>query len=192
MARRFDVKDLNELRQENIFLDTNIWLYLFCPLSNSRDHIVKKYSKAFHYLILSDNKLHIDVMILSEFINRYLRLAFHVYKRGNYEGSDFDYKKDYKQTDDFKENIQLIYSTIRNKILPRVSVVNFNHENKSMGELIDDLKEKMIDFNDLHFEKLCKTRGFILLTDDGDFSDSSIDIISGNPKILRHVPGDSG
>jgi hypothetical protein len=101
--------------------------------------------------------------------------------------SGFDFKKDYKQTGDFKENIQLIASTIKNKILPNVSVANFNYENENIEELVENLKDRMTDFNDLHFEKLCKTKGFILLTDDSDYSDSSLDIISGNPKILQAV-----
>ena len=192
MAKRIDVGEINELHQKNIFLDTNIWLYLFCPLGHSRDNIVKKYSRAFNYLIHSDNKLYIDVMILSEFINRFLRLAFHVYKANNKKGIHFDYKKQYQQTKNFKETIQLIFSTIKNKILPGAAVVNFNHENSSIVELMDGLQDKMIDFNDLHFEKLCKVKGFFLLTDDGDFSSSPLDIISGNPRILRHVPGNHG
>jgi predicted nucleic acid-binding protein len=191
MGLRINVNNIQNLINKNIFLDTNIWIYLFCPLGHSKEFIVRKYSRAFNRLIHSDNKLYIDVMILSEFINRYLRLAFHVYMENNNIESGFDFKKDYKQTDDFKENIQLIVSTIKNKILPKVSVANFNYGNKNIEELIDNLKDKMTDFNDLHFEKLCKTKGFILLTDDGDYSDSSLDIISGNPKILQPVPGDS-
>lgn len=185
MALRINVNNIKNLSNKNILLDTNIWIYLFCPLSHPKEFIVKKYSLAFKRLIQSNNKLYIDVMILSEFINRYLRLAYHVYKENNNLDSDFEFKKAYKQTDDFKETIQLIVSTIKNKILPKVSVANFNYENNNIEELIDNLKDKMTDFNDLHFEKLCKTKGFILLTDDSDYSESSLDIISGNPKILE-------
>lgn len=189
MALRINVNSIQNLSGKNILLDTNIWIYLFCPLGHSeaKEFIVKKYSRAFNRLIHSDNKLYIDVMILSEFINRYLRLVFHVYMENNNIESGFDFKKDYKQTGDFKENIQLIAATIKNKILPKVSVANFSYENRNIEELIDNLKDKMTDFNDLHFEKLCKTKGFILFTDDRDYSDSSLDIISGNPKIPRPV-----
>jgi predicted nucleic acid-binding protein len=187
MALRIDLNNIKNLSDKNILLDTNIWIYLFCPLGHSKEFIVKKYSLAFNRLIHSNNKLYIDVMILSEFINRYLRLAYYVYMKNNNIETDFDFKKDYKQTDDFKETIQLIVSTIKNKILLKVSVANFNYENNNIVELIDNLKDKMTDFNDLHFEKLCKTKGFILLTDDSDYSDSSLDIISGNPKLLQPV-----
>ena len=191
MALRINVNNIENLNGKNIFLDTNIWIYLFCPLSPPKDFIVREYSRAFNRLIRSKNKLYIDVMILSEFINRYLRLAFYVYMGNNNIRSRFDFKKDYKQTGDFEENIRLISSTIKNKILPHVSVANFNYENRNMEELIDNLKDKMADFNDLHVEKLCKKKGFILLTNDRDYSDSSIDIISGNPKILQSSPGGS-
>jgi predicted nucleic acid-binding protein len=184
MALRMNVNEIQNLKDRKVFLDTNIWIYLFCPLSHSREFVVKKYSRAFNHLIRSNSKLYTDVTVLSEFINRYLRLAFYVYIENNEKGKDFDFKRDYKQTEDFNDNIKLIVTTIKNKILSRVSIANVNYKNKNIKALIDSLKKRMIDFNDLHIEKLCKLKGFILLTDDGDYADSSLDIISGNPKLL--------
>lgn len=184
MESRIKVKNVNHLDNNKIFLDTNIWIYLFCPFSRSRDFIVKKYSRAFNYLIRSKNEIFIDITVLSEFINRYLRIAYEIYKENNNKKDDFQYKRDYKQTDDFKETARLIFSTIKNKILVRVSVINPEYANNDIDELISGLNERLIDFNDLHIERLCKHNNFYLLTDDGDFSDSSIGIISGNPKFF--------
>lgn len=192
MALRINLNDIQRLSDKDIFLDTNIWIYLFCPLSKSQESIVKKYSRAFSRLIQSNNKLYTDITVLSEFINRYQRLAFYIYKTNNNKGKNFDFKKDYKRTDDFKETLQLISSTVRNKILKKMSVANPQYKKKDIETLIGNLEDRSIDFNDLHIETLCKEKNLILLTHDGDYADSTIDIISGNPKIVAPAPLTSG
>jgi predicted nucleic acid-binding protein len=187
MALRIDSNEIQSLQGKGIFLDANIWIYLFCPLSNSREAIIKKYSRAFNYLIRSNNKMYLDIAVLSEFINRFQRFAYANYKENNKKDEDFQFKRDYKKTGDFKEILRLISSTVEKKILKWSSVVNFQYEKKDIEELIENLEETSIDFNDLHIEKLCKAKGLFLLTDDGDFAGSSIDIISGNPKLLGHA-----
>lgn len=184
MTSRINIDDIQRLNDRDIFLDTNIWIYLFCPLSNSREFIVKKYSRAFLHLIRSNNRMYTDITVLSEFINRFERLAFHIYKANNIKNHDFDFKRDYKKTSNFSETRLLIKSTVKDKILKQISVVNLQYEKKDIEELIDHLEKKSIDFNDSHIAKLCKEKNLILLTDDGDYADSSIDIISGNPNLI--------
>ncbi|MCX6580633.1 MAG: PIN domain-containing protein [Candidatus Aminicenantes bacterium] len=189
MALRIDTNEIQNLNGKDIFLDANIWIYLFCPISNSREEIIRKYSRAFNHLIQSDNKMYVDIAVLSEFINRFQRIAYANYMENNANNKrdqDFQFKRDYKKTEDFKEILRLISSTVENKILKWSSVVNLQYEKKDIEELIGNLEEKSIDFNDLHIEKLCQAKRLFLLTDDGDFAGSSIDIISGNPKLLRH------
>ena len=183
MALRINTDEIQRLKGKNIFLDTNIWIYLFCPLGNSREFIMKKYSRAFKHLISSENRMFTDITVLSEFINRFERLAFDRYKTEEKKGTEFNFKKDYKRTSDFKEIRLLIKSTVNNKILKWSSIVNIQYEKRVIEELINHLGEESIDFNDLHIEKLCREKNLILLTDDGDYTDSSIDIISGNPKL---------
>ncbi len=192
MALRINVNDIQSLHEKDIFLDTNIWIYLFGSFSNSREFIVKKYSRAFKYLMQSNNKLYTDITILSEFINRCQRHKFDIYKENNNKGKNFHFKRDYKKTDDFQETLQQISSTVKNKILKQTSVANPQYEKKDIEDLINNLEDRTIDFNDLHIEKLCKAKKLILLTDDGDYADSSIDIISGNPKLVPPVPLTSG
>lgn len=184
MSLRINIDDIQRINARDIFLDTNIWLYLFCPLGDSREFVVRKYSRAFNHLIRSKNKMYTDITVLSEFINRFERLAFHIYKENNKKGNKFDFKKDYKKTDDFADTRLLIKSTVKDKILRWISVVNHQYEKKDIEELIDHLEAKSIDFNDSHIEMLCKERKLILLTHDGDYANSSIDIISCNPKLV--------
>lgn len=185
MALRINLNDINSLEEKEIFLDTNIWIYLFCSIVGKRKFIADNYAKAFKVLIHSKQKLWTDISVLSEFVNRYLRDAFGIYKTNNGKGEGFQYKRDYQKTDDFKENLQSVVSTVKNKILAKASVANLAYENEDMEELIGNLEDRLIDFNDLHIERLCEKNGFMLLTNDGDYAGSSLDIISGNPKLLK-------
>lgn len=187
MALRINLNDIQSINDKDIFLDTNIWIYLFGSFSNSQESIVNKYSRVFKYLVQSDNRLYTDITVLSEFINRCQRHKFGIYKENNNKGKRFDFKKDYKKTGDFKETLQQLSSTVKNKILKRTSVANPQYEKKDIEDLIGNLEDRSIDFNDLHIEKLCKEKNLILLTHDGDYADSTIDIISGNPRLVPHV-----
>ena len=40
-----------------------------------------------------------------------------------------------------------------------------------------------LDFNDKIILDVCKTQDMILLTNDSDFADADVDILSANPKI---------
>jgi len=206
MPKRLDLTQINRLNNQNIFLDTNILIYVFCPISNTNPTFVTNYSKAFNYLIQSNNKLYIDFAVLSEFINRYVQIAFKIHSSKNESpkgapvagnGRDrslraspgpkeFEFKKDYKKTEDFKETLNLISSAI-NKILNKTIFTNFSYSNQDVRDLINNYKNQLIDVNDLHIIKLCKLNNYLLLTNDSDYKNADIDIISGNPKLLKLV-----
>lgn len=184
MPRRIPLRDIGKLHNENIFLDTNIWIFLFCPVSKTREFIFQKYSKAFKGLIKSNNRLFTDFTILSEFINRYTKLSFQTYLTNNKIEGDFQFKRDYKETEDFQSTTKTIISTLKNKILRQSTLAHLNYDNDLIVDLLDTLEQKKIDFNDLHIEKLCRENQFTLLTDDRDYISSPIDIVSGNPKLV--------
>lgn len=186
MALRINLNDIQTLDHKNIFVDTNIWLYLFGGLSNVHEFILKKYTRAFKYLIGSRNKLFTDITVLSEYINRCLRHAFSIYKVNNEKGEEFDYKKDYRETQDYREALESILSGINHKILRFAQISNIDYTKESIEELIANLGKRSLDFNDAHIEKLCRQKEFILLTDDKDFSDSTVVVISGNPKFFSN------
>jgi hypothetical protein len=123
---------------------------------------------------------------LSEFINFYQRLEFNRYKEEYQKGRNFTFKRDYKKTDDFQNINELIISITR-KILGNTEVINSRYLKHDIHVILSGLNERKIDFNDLHIEKICKQNNFFLLTDDGDFRDSDINIISGNQKLFNNT-----
>ena len=57
--------------QDKLFLDANIWMYLYGPPQNRRSSEVRTYSKAFKNILKASSQIYIDVLVVSEFINAY-------------------------------------------------------------------------------------------------------------------------
>lgn len=57
---------------DNFLIDTNIWIYLYGP-QLPKDWKTTIYSGALARMLAAKSKIWMDVLILSEFINRYCR-----------------------------------------------------------------------------------------------------------------------
>ena len=66
------VKQHNFTLKDKLFLDANIWLYLYCP-QGSREYWVNIYSDVFDRILDAESQIYIDVLVVSEFINRFTK-----------------------------------------------------------------------------------------------------------------------
>ncbi len=177
-TERLRLDDIPGMKSNKIFFDANIWIYLFCEIANSKEYLVRKYSKAFSEVLRSDKIIFTDIMIMSEFINRYLRIAYYNYKTIN-NLSAFDYKKDYRNTNDFSEALKTVYNIVKSKILPKTEIANYQYDKSSFITLLNE-KEHDMDFNDTHVITVCSQNNMCLLTHDSDFRNCDVSIISCN------------
>ena len=121
-------------------------------------------------------------MCLSEFSNRFIRMAFELYRSAHPECVEF--KKDYRQTEDYKETIAAISSSIK-KILKISNLIYSKNINYDITEVVKTYETAAADFNDACIHNVCKDNDFILLTDDFDFNRfSDISIVSANVKYF--------
>ena len=68
-----EVRNYNFTSQDRLFLDANIWLYLYAQLK-PQAHWVKIYSEVFDRILKAESEIYIDVLIVSEVVNRYTRI----------------------------------------------------------------------------------------------------------------------
>jgi len=59
---------------DELLLDTNVWLLIYAPHSLD-DSRVAVYSQALADILAAKSRIYIDVLIVSEFINRYVQLT---------------------------------------------------------------------------------------------------------------------
>src|SRR5690606_39540655 len=72
MAINYKLQDVADLKDRAVFLDANILIYLFWP--TGQHHFEKNYARVFKSLLKQKNKMLVDFLIISEVINRVIRI----------------------------------------------------------------------------------------------------------------------
>ena len=183
MYKVFDIKKYTPFKGEKLMFDANIWMYIFCPIGNYQKHIVKQYSSFLKKVIDTKAEIIINLLILSEFINRYMRLEFEVFKN-NTNNPNADFKKDFRMSSSYKKDISDISSTVRN-ILKISKTIDDKFSSIDIESVISEFEKQKLDFNDLYCRRLCQMEKVKIVTNDKDFKFANNEIITGNPKILK-------
>lgn len=178
MSHYWRIDRLPSLKNKKILLDTNIWIYIFCEIGGYNKYFVNIYSRAFYILLKSNNTIYTDLCILSEFINRYLKIACANYQERKQLPS-IDYKRDYRVTKDYKEAWATVCDIVNKKILSRTQIINAEYDQSSMAKLLQ--KDQLeTDFNDNHLVNLCEVEDMFLMTNDADFKNANLNVITEN------------
>jgi predicted nucleic acid-binding protein len=148
-------------------------IYLFWP--TGQVSFEKNYARVFRNLLRQGNNLFVDFLIISEVINRVVRIE---HQKIN-PAQKF---KDFRNSPDGKCVLEDIYIIVKNDILNRFNVVGSPFDKQIIESflIVDEL-----DFIDKAIASVCSEHGLVLLTNDRDFKNSGLDILTGNPCILN-------
>lgn len=100
---------------DNILLDTNILIDLFFPLDYETTSS-KKYETLFGNLLARKSRLLISSIQVSAFINRCIRIQYKLYQN-KINSLSFEFKKDYRSTDDYREKMGAILDIVKSDIM---------------------------------------------------------------------------
>lgn len=181
MHKIFDIEKYSPAEGERFLFDTNIWMYIFCPIGNYKKHIVGQYSSFLKKVIGTKAEIIINLLILSEFINSYLRLEFEIFKMRN---PDAEFKRDFRKNSSYKRITHDISSAVKN-ILKISKGVDDKFSSIDIGSIISEFEKQNLDFNDLYYQGFCQIEKVKIVTNDKDFRHADNEIITGNPKILE-------
>lgn len=162
---------------EKVFLDTNIWFFLYGPRRTTKGTRVAAYSQVFARLLAANCPIHIDALVLSEFINAYARLKW------NIAGKPLQDFKKFRQSAGFKPIAQDIAADAR-KVLTHCDRVESGFESVDIMAIVTEFESGGSDFNDQMLAAICKQHGFKFLTDDADFGGQGIPILTANKRLL--------
>lgn len=179
-----DIKNYSPVKTDNFIFDTNIWLYLFCPLGGYNATIIKGYENFLVKIIKVNASIYLSSLILSEFINRYIRLDFNIKKSIN-PNKFVDFKKDYRPSPDYLNVVSTVQATLRQQIIRISKNINDSFSSYNLTEIINNIDKA--DFNDLCVEELSSIQDIKIVTHDKDFkiTTKSVEIITSNPKLLN-------
>lgn len=150
-------------KNSKVLIDTNILLFVFYPL-NTNQNKVSKYSVVLEKLRENSSQLFVSSLVISEFINRWLRMDFE--KNFQDDERTKEFKKDYRVSDTYKKTINLILKTIK-KIYKNYNIKNIDDSYVNFN-ILDKYKNIYIDFNDLILIHIAERNNLKILTDDKD------------------------
>lgn len=169
-------------KNDKIVLDTNILIKLFAPFGMVKE--VEKYTN----LLIRIQKSHAELLIssiqLSEFINRCIRFQYEIYRKNNEVGDSFEFKKDYRNTSDYKESMNTILDIVKHDIIPRFSMVDDRFSEMREEDIFTYLFA--YDFNDALIVEFANLYEADLVTDDSDFLNYQIKarLVTSNKVLL--------
>ena len=91
--------------------------------------------------------------------------------------------KQFRKSQDFKPIAQDIAADIK-QILKHCVRIENGFETLPIDELLNEYALGNADFNDQVIATLCRNKGLILITDDGDFRNNEIQVVTANKRLL--------
>ncbi len=175
-----EVKDISSYsfsEDDGFFLDANIWLSVYGPIAYRRSRTLI-YANAIRDIRKIGCFIFIDVLILSEFINTYARWE---YKQSSLRRKRF---KNFRKNNAFVPIAKDIAVNAK-RIIKQCRCYDSNFASIDIEALLTEFEKGNLDFNDQVFSELCKDKKLILVTDDSDFKDSGLTILTANSRLLK-------
>ncbi|MEW6750616.1 MAG: PIN domain-containing protein [Candidatus Latescibacterota bacterium] len=162
--------------EEALFLDANVWLLVHGP-QKPGDPRVAAYSEALAKILTAQSRIYIDVLVVSEFINTYARVKWQLI------APHIKPFKAFRKSPDFTPVAKDIVADVK-QVLKHCRRIESGFAACDLEELTADYALGDADFNDQVIAALCKRKGLTLVTDDGDFRDQGIPLVTANKRLL--------
>ena len=167
---------------EEILVDANVWVFVQPPAAQPPPHFSKSYSAALKNLLAAGAQPIIEALVLSEYLNRYLRLEYDAMWRRAYPKF-----KDFRKSSDFAPLAQAAVADARQILklaLPQDTLLS----QANIPAVLGETETGTLDFNDGVLVETCRLRGWKLLTNDGDMTIGGIEVLTTYPPLLRACP----
>ena len=164
-AEILDIQNYEPRSSDIFFFDNNIWMFLYCPISEYSKRKQNIYSKFLQGVTSAGAAIFINSLILSEFANANFRLDFDLWRK---EQAKFDaqYKKDFVGSSRYQETAKEIKSSIH-QILKLCEKTPDDFNAVDLSNVLSHLNS--IDFNDSYYLELASLKNWKIVTDDRDF-----------------------
>jgi len=176
-----NIADFKPSFNTKLFLDTNIWLYLYYPQNTTvAKQIIDNYSNAFDEILSKKCLIVTDMIQMSELINLVLRIEFRAYTNDKVNISF----KEYRETTSYIEALANA-KTLSLNILKSATLRSGIFNAEELKTMVDNCDQA--DFNDIYFANFCFKENAIIITHDYDFNaiNTKIELYTLNNKYLN-------
>lgn len=163
----YKIRDYEVSPMDSLYFDTNVWLHIYGPIASARKEKQRAYSCLLEQAISRDATIWITSMVLSEYINRVLRIGFKQWmEKEHLEQADF--KHDYRLTEDYKETLEDVKQQVRDILcIKQVSKRSDDFNSLNINTIIDSM-QSTCDYNDVYIIRCCEKNNLKLVSDDTD------------------------
>jgi predicted nucleic acid-binding protein len=168
------------------FLDANVWIFALgnppSPNTPGEDYI-----KFLDRLIESGTPIYSHTILISEVFNALMRINFQDYlNAGQYRTGKrpkLDFKRDFRGKAEYLNALSRFKSDIQ-AYLPSIQLIDKEIEFE-LGYLTKNIPTSS-DFNDYLFYEMALAQNLTVVTDDGDFNFSDIEILTQNNWLIKN------
>ena len=182
----YDISTFQKQDDDVFLLDCNVLMYIYYTFGGYSNSIMNPYKTFFNNIATCPDCIIYPAVLISEFSNTYIQREYKRYLRTNsLSRKDFDFKKNYKKTNDYVTTINDISDIINNQImtLPSSIIKTDDFEQMNLKTLFKN--QQTFDFNDRYYGELCKRNHIYIVTNDSDFEYiDNIKILTANPNML--------
>jgi predicted nucleic acid-binding protein len=180
MSKAQDITAYGFTNADKLFFDTNIWLFIYGRQGSPTDSRPSIYSNALKNALRANSQILVDVLVISEFVNRFAHMEYDIQYPNKTQRPKF---KQYRDSADFKPVAEAIVSDLR-KILKFAARTESGLTTVDIHALLAEFETGGHDFNDQILVGLCVSQTLKLVTDDYDFKGKGVDILTANRRIL--------
>jgi predicted nucleic acid-binding protein len=176
-----DIQGYSFTSSDKLFFDANILIYLDGPIANAKQPYQNIYANAFQRMINAQSRLFVDSTVVSEFVNRYLRLEHKRLLKTQHPQIPKEFKP-FRNTPTGNALISTISAVLKRR-LRRFEVLAMQADKGTMSRIIDEFDNSKGDINDCIIAAICRQNNFSLVTHDGDMGSFGLNLISANAKV---------
>ena len=172
MAKIFNINQYKPKKDDEFLFDTNVWIYITIPALSYDQTLEQVYSNFFGSIRNSKAKILTSFVIISEFVNRYLRNEHKKYN--NKHNTNITYKI-FKTKQEYEDSYKYITNIVNDVILKNSEVIITPKQIIEQESDVYNYNENC-DLNDNYIIELSKYRECFLVSSDRYMANSSADI----------------
>ncbi|HVA66112.1 MAG TPA: PIN domain-containing protein [Elusimicrobiota bacterium] len=176
-SKVFSVADYAFSEGESFLIDANIWIFLYAR-QDLDDRRISAYSEALKKIAEKQCPIFVDVLVLSEFINRYARLE----KAANLNFKSRNFKE-FRDSAEFS-NVASSIAVACRKILRQCRRTESLFESVDIDAVLSGYGKSRRDFNDQILGEISRVKGLKVISHDGDFLDLGVTLLTANRRIF--------
>ncbi|MDQ1281622.1 MAG: hypothetical protein QG670_2887 [Thermoproteota archaeon] len=172
-----DIETYAFSHDDRLLLDANIWLFTNGPMTYRYQNNADIYTKAVDKMSINECEVYIIPTIISEFINRC------IVEELRHMGIPKVDRKAARNLPLFKPIAEKIANYVMD-ILSFAKCCDSPFDSLRVAAYMEEFKNCNADYNDITIADACKERELILVTDDYDFKNYPITVLTTNQDLL--------